>query len=78
VRRLPLDGPASCARGIEVTLDCDETAFEGSSVALLGLVLDRFFSRYVSINSFTETVLRSLQRGEIVRWPLRIGHRPTI
>jgi type VI secretion system protein ImpG len=78
VRRLPLDGPASFARGIEVTLECDETAFEGTSVALLGLVLDRFFSRYVSINSFTETVLRSVQRGEIVRWPLRIGHRPTI
>ena len=78
VRRLPLDGPASFARGVEVTLECDETAFEGTSVALLGLVLDRFLSRYVSINSFTETVLRSLQRGEIVRWPLRIGHRPTI
>jgi type VI secretion system protein ImpG len=78
VRRLPLDGPASFARGIEVTLELDETAFEGTSVVLLGSVLDRFFSRYVSINSFTETVLRSVQRGEIARWPLRIGHRPTI
>ncbi len=78
VRRLPLDGPASFARGIEVSLEFDETAFEGTSVALLGSVLDRFFSRYVSINSFTETVLRSMQRGEIARWPLRIGHRPTI
>lgn len=78
LRRLPLDGPASFARGVEVTLECDETAFEGTSVALLGLVLSRFFSRYVSINSFTETVLRSVQRGEIVRWPLRIGHRATI
>jgi type VI secretion system protein ImpG len=78
VRRLPLDGPASFARGVEVTLECDETAFEGTSVALLGSVLDRFFSKYVSINSFTETVLRSVQRGEIVRWPLRIGQRPTI
>jgi type VI secretion system protein ImpG len=78
VRRLPLDGPASFARGIEVTLEFDETAFEGTSVVLLGSVLDCFFSRYVSINSFTETVLRSVQRGEIARWPLRIGHRPTI
>ena len=78
VRRLPMDGPASFARGVEVTIECDELAFEGTSVVLLGLVLDRFFAKYVSINSFTETVLRSVQRGEIVRWPLRIGQRPTI
>ena len=73
VRRLPLDGPPSFARGVEVTLECDESAFEGTSVVLLGLALDRFFTKYVSINSFTETVLRSVQRGEIVRWPMRIG-----
>ncbi len=78
IRRLPMDGPASLARGVEVTLECDEAAFEGTSVVLLGLVLDRFFSKYVSLNSFTETVLRSVQRGEIVRWPMRIGRRPTI
>ncbi|MDP9033570.1 MAG: type VI secretion system baseplate subunit TssF [Myxococcota bacterium] len=76
VRRLPFDGPASFARGIEITLECDESAFEGTSVVLLGLVLDRFFSKYVSINSFAETVLRGMQRGEIVRWPPRIGRRP--
>lgn len=78
VRRLPMDGPASFARGVEVTLECDEAAFEGTSVVLLGLVLERFFAKYVSINSFAETVLRSSQRGEIVRWPLTIGRRPTI
>jgi type VI secretion system protein ImpG len=78
IRRLPLDGPASFGRGIEVTLECDETAFEGASAILMGLVLDRFFSGYVSINSFTETVMRSVQRGEIARWPLKIGRRPTI
>ena len=78
VRRLPLAGPASFARGIEVTLECDEAAFEGTSVVLLGLVLEGFFSKYVSINSFAETALRSVQRGEIVRWPPKIGLRPTI
>jgi type VI secretion system protein ImpG len=75
IRRLPLDGPASFARGVEVTLECDEAAFEGTSVVLLSLVLDRFFTKYVSINSFTETVLRSVQRGEIVRWPMKIGRQ---
>ncbi len=41
----------------------DELAFEGGSAFLLGAVLERFFARYVSINSFTETVLRSDNRG---------------
>ena len=40
-------------------------AFEGASAFLLGAVLDRYFARHVSINSFTETVLRSESRGEI-------------
>jgi type VI secretion system protein ImpG len=78
VRRLPIEGPASFARGIELTIECEEPAFEGASPFLLGLVLDRFFARYVSINSFVETVLRGTQRGEIARWPLRIGRRPAI
>ncbi len=78
VRRLPLDGPASFARGVELTLECDEAAFEGTSVVLLGLVLDRFFAKYVSINSFTETVLRSVQRGEVVRWPVKIGRQAIV
>lgn len=78
VRRLPLAGPGSFARGLEITLDCDETSFEGASAFLLGAVLDRFFARYVSINSFTETVLRSPQRGEIMRWPTRLGRRSTV
>jgi type VI secretion system protein ImpG len=78
VRRLPFDGPASFARGLEITLDCDETAFEGSSVYLLGAVLERFFARYVSINSFTETVLRTPQRGEVMRWPAKLGRRSIV
>jgi type VI secretion system protein ImpG len=75
VRRLPVVGPASFGRGLEIVLACDETAFEGTSVFLLGAVLERFFAKYVSINSFTETVLRTAQRGEIMRWPARIGGR---
>jgi type VI secretion system protein ImpG len=47
-------------------------------VFLLGAVLERFFSKYVSINSFTETALKTVQRGEIARWPARIGRRPLI
>ena len=77
-RRLPLPGPAAFGRGTKVTLTCDEAAFEGMGVFLLGAVLERFFSKYVSMNSFTETALRTVQRGEIVRWPARIGRRPLV
>jgi type VI secretion system protein ImpG len=74
-RRLPFDGPAAFARGLELTLDCDEAYFEGGSAFLLGAVLERFFARLVGLNSFTETVLKTPQRGEIMRWPTRLGQR---
>ena len=72
-RRLPRPGPAAFARGTEITITCDETAFEGTSVFVLGAVLERFFSRYAAINSFSETVLHTLQHGEVMRWPARLG-----
>ena len=59
-------------------MTCDESAFEGTGVFLLGAVLDRFFARYVSINSFTETVMKTTDRGEVMRWPMRTGLRPTL
>jgi type VI secretion system protein ImpG len=77
-RRLPISGPAAFGRGLEVTLTLDETAFEGTGAFLLGSVLERFFAKYVSINSFSETVLKSVQRKEIVRWPARLGRRPAL
>ena len=75
VRRMPFSGPITYGRGLEISLLFDESAFEGSSAYLLGGVLDDFFARYVSLNSFTETVLATLERGEIGRWPPRIGRR---
>jgi len=77
-RALPVPGPTTFGRGLEVEVTCDETAFEGSGAFLLGAVLQRFFTKYVSINSFTETVLRTVQRGEIMRWPAKLGLRHTL
>ena len=74
-RRAPIPGPIAFARGLEVAMNLDESAFEGAGAFLLGAVLERFFAKYVSINSFTETVVRSTERGEIMRWPARIGRR---
>lgn len=78
VRRINAKGPIVFGRGLEVTLNFEEAAFEGSGVFLLGAVLEQFLARYVSINSFTETVITSTDRGEITRWPARIGKRETI
>ncbi|HQC71547.1 MAG TPA: type VI secretion system baseplate subunit TssF, partial [Candidatus Competibacteraceae bacterium] len=77
-RRAPISGPIAFARGLEVTLTLDEAAFEGSGVLLLGAVLEQFFAKYASLNSFTETVIRSTERGELMRWPARIGRRHTL
>jgi type VI secretion system protein ImpG len=78
VRRVQTAGPITFARGLEITLLLDESAFEGQGVFVLGAVLDEFFGRYVSLNSFTETVLTTQQRKEIMRWPARIGTRQIV
>jgi type VI secretion system protein ImpG len=78
VRRINTAGPIVFGRGLEITLNFEESAFEGSGVFLMGAVLENFLARYVSINSFTETVVKSTDRGEIIRWPARIGRRKTI
>jgi type VI secretion system protein ImpG len=78
VRRLPGRGQSAVARGVEITVTLDEAAFEGLGVFPLGSVLSHFFAKYVSINSFTETVLASLQRGEIRRWPMMTGLRAIV
>jgi type VI secretion system protein ImpG len=78
VRRLPMPGPIAFGRGLEVVLDLDEGAFEGSGVFLLGAVLEQFLARHVSVNGFTETAVRISERQEVMRWPARIGRRRTL
>mgnify|MGYP002789560560 CR=1 FL=1 len=68
VRRMADEVLSTAVRGIEITLDFDESFFDGSGVYVLASVLERFFRKYVTINSFTETVLTTQQRGEITRW----------
>jgi type VI secretion system protein ImpG len=75
VRRVRYAQGAAAARGLEVTVTLDEKAFEGSGAFLLGAVLDRFFAEYVAVNHFTQTVVRTNERGEIMRWPPRMGER---
>jgi len=78
VRRVDAVGPIVFGRGVEVTVKFEESAFEGGGAFLLGAVLDHFFARYASLNTFTETVITTADRGEIMRWPIRIGRRQTL
>ena len=78
VRRLPMPGPITFGRGVQIDMEVDELAFQGLSAFMFGQVLERFFARHVSINSFTETTLRSQSRGDLMRWVPRCGTRPII
>lgn len=78
IGRVPLKGPIAYGRGTEVTLTMEDAAFQGSSSFMLAAVLEQFFARFASINSFSKTVLRSAERGEVARWSARLGNRPTL
>jgi type VI secretion system protein ImpG len=78
VRRLPSGGQSAIVRGLEVTLTFEQSAFEGTGVHPLGAVLSAFFARHVGINSFTETAVRVDGRGEVMRWPMQAGRRPSL
>jgi type VI secretion system protein ImpG len=73
VRRLPFAGPLTFGCGVGVTVSIDELGFQGASAFLLGTVLERFFARHASANSFVETLVRSESRGDILRGKPRIG-----
>lgn len=77
-RMIPARDGFSPARGTEITLTFDEEAYEGSGIALMGAILDRFLAEYAPVNSFTQTVLVSRQRGQIHVWPPRTGSGPLL
>ena len=66
-------------RGIEVTLDFDESKYSAYGMYLFAAVLERFFALYASLNSFSQLVVRSRQREGIVKkWPPRAGEMPLL
>lgn len=75
VRRLPFKGPLVFGSGIEITVELDEMAFQGTSAFVLASVLEHYFARHAAINSFTQLTLRTPQRGEVMRWKPHPGRR---
>jgi len=65
----------SFARGVQVDLEFDEETFAGS-VFLFASILEYFLGLYVSLNSFSQLVVRTRQRKEVLRqWQPRAGQR---
>lgn len=78
MKKLPGQSPLRFGRGIECVLTVDEAGFDGTSPYLFGVVLEHYVARHVSTHSFTQSVLRSPQRGELMRWPVRMGTRSAV
>ncbi|WMY10063.1 type VI secretion system baseplate subunit TssF [Paraburkholderia phenoliruptrix] len=74
-RRLPGEGELMFGCGTACTLTVDEIALAGESPYLLGLVLEHYLARHVSMHTFVQTSLRSMQRGLIAQWPPCMGTR---
>ncbi|RPJ71941.1 MAG: type VI secretion system baseplate subunit TssF, partial [Desulfobacteraceae bacterium] len=63
-------------RGVQVTLELDEDKFVGAGLYLFAAVLERFFAQYVSVNSFSQLSVKTIQRSEMLKqWPPRSGNR---
>lgn len=77
-KKLPGQSQLRFGRGIECVLTVDEAGFDGTSPYLFGVILEYYVARHVSTHSFTQSVLRSPQRGELMRWPVRKGTRSAV
>ena len=66
----------SFARGVRVEVEFDEEQYAGSGVYLFASILEYFLGLYTSLNSFSQLVVRSRQRKEILReWRPRAGQK---
>ena len=70
------DHGISYVRGMRVELDLDEDRFVGGGVYLFSSVVEHFLAQYVSMNSFSQLVVRTRQRKEVLKeWAPRAGNR---
>lgn len=66
----------SFVRGTRVEMEIDEDQFVGGGVFLFASILEYFLGLYVSMNSFSQLVVRTPQRKEALReWQPRAGRK---
>lgn len=64
----------SLCMGVQIHLTFDDDAYAGEQAFLLASVLERFLATYVTINSFSQTVIHRKRRQEIWKiWEPRAG-----
>ncbi len=75
--RVPGGRSSTFCRGLDVTLEFDPRAWQGSGLYLLAAVLDRFLALHATVNSFTRTSARlhGRERRVVAAWPARAGAR---
>lgn len=72
--RINSESGISFARGTQVQIEFDEEDYAGSGVYLFAAVLNQFLGLYASLNSFSQLVVKTRQRREVLKqWPPRAG-----
>ncbi len=65
---------SSFCRGVRVTIEFDEDKYVGAGYYLFASVLERFLGQYVSVNSFSQLVAKTIQQREALKeWAPRSG-----
>jgi type VI secretion system protein ImpG len=74
--RVPGSRAGAFCRGLDVTLEFEQRAWEVGGLYLLASVLDRFLALHATVNSFVRTsaVVRG-RSGRVAAWPARAGAR---
>jgi type VI secretion system protein ImpG len=66
----------SMGRGVQVVIEFDEEKYVGTGIFLFASILERFLGQYVSVNSFSQMVARTIQKKEVLKeWAPRSGNR---
>ena len=78
VRRIPGRGALAVARGSRITLSLDDGSYENARLFLFSAVVERFLAEFTTVNSFTETIVRTPGEGIVATWPARIGRKHSI
>jgi type VI secretion system protein ImpG len=66
-------------RGVEVTIGFEESEYAESGLYMFASILERFLSQFISSNSFTQLVAKTLPGGKVFKsWLPRRGVRPLL
>ncbi len=72
--RINSESGIAFARGTQVQIEFDEEDYAGGGVYLFAAVIDHFLGLYASLNSFSQLVVKTRQRREVLKeWPPRAG-----